>query len=55
MKAKVQGLKAKIAKSTVGNAEDEVNLAVQIGRLTLQNPVMVASGTFGYASNTRNS
>jgi dihydroorotate dehydrogenase (NAD+) catalytic subunit len=25
-----------------------VNLAVQIGKLTLQNPVMVASGTFGY-------
>jgi len=25
-----------------------VNLAVQIGRLTLQNPVTVASGTFGY-------
>ncbi len=48
MKAKVQGPKAKIAKSTVGNAEDEVNLAVQIGTLTLQNPVMVASGTFGY-------
>lgn len=25
-----------------------MNLAVQIGKLTLQNPVMVASGTFGY-------
>lgn len=25
-----------------------VNLSVQIGQLTLQNPVMVASGTFGY-------
>jgi dihydroorotate dehydrogenase (NAD+) catalytic subunit len=25
-----------------------VNLAVQLGRLTLQNPVTVASGTFGY-------
>ena len=25
-----------------------VNLSVQIGRLTLQNPVTVASGTFGY-------
>jgi len=25
-----------------------MNLSVQIGRLTLQNPVMVASGTFGY-------
>jgi dihydroorotate dehydrogenase (NAD+) catalytic subunit len=27
-----------------------VNLAVQIGNLTLQNPVMVASGTFGYGA-----
>jgi len=26
----------------------EVNLSVQIGKLTLPNPVMVASGTFGY-------
>ncbi|MBI5385118.1 MAG: dihydroorotate dehydrogenase [Verrucomicrobia bacterium] len=26
----------------------EVNLSVQIGKLTLQNPVTVASGTFGY-------
>jgi len=25
-----------------------VNLSIQIGKLTLQNPVMVASGTFGY-------
>jgi len=25
-----------------------VNLSVQLGKLTLQNPVMVASGTFGY-------
>jgi len=25
-----------------------MNLSVQIGKLTLQNPVMVASGTFGY-------
>jgi dihydroorotate dehydrogenase (NAD+) catalytic subunit len=32
----------------VRNAESEVNLAVQIGQLTLPNPVMVASGTFGY-------
>jgi len=27
---------------------DGVNLSIQIGNLTLQNPVMVASGTFGY-------
>lgn len=26
-----------------------VDLSVQLGRLTLPNPVMVASGTFGYA------
>jgi hypothetical protein len=26
----------------------EVNLSIQIGKLTLQNPVTVASGTFGY-------
>src|SRR5208282_2058950 len=25
-----------------------MNLSVQIGKLSLQNPVMVASGTFGY-------
>ena len=27
-----------------------MNLSIQIGRLTLQNPVMVASGTFGYGA-----
>jgi len=27
---------------------NKLNLSVQIGKLTLQNPVMVASGTFGY-------
>ena len=27
---------------------NKMNLSVQIGRLTLQNPVTVASGTFGY-------
>ena len=43
MKAKIQRPKAKVEK-----AEDGVNLSVQIGNLTLQNPVMVASGTFGY-------
>ena len=35
-------------KSGVRKTKGEVNLSVQIGRLTLQNPVMVASGTFGY-------
>jgi dihydroorotate dehydrogenase (NAD+) catalytic subunit len=29
---------------------NEVNLAVQLGALRLQNPVLVASGTFGYGS-----
>ena len=43
MKAKIQRLKAKVEK-----ADDGMNLSVQIGSLTLQNPVMVASGTFGY-------
>lgn len=28
----------------------EVNLSVQIGRMTMQNPVTVASGTFGYGA-----
>jgi dihydroorotate dehydrogenase (NAD+) catalytic subunit len=35
-------------KSKVPKADDGVNLSVQIGKLKLQNPVMVASGTFGY-------
>jgi dihydroorotate dehydrogenase (NAD+) catalytic subunit len=35
-------------KSKGSKADDGVNLSVQIGQLTLQNPVMVASGTFGY-------
>jgi len=43
MKSKVQGPKSKVSR-----ADDGVNLSVQIGKLTLQNPVMVASGTFGY-------
>ncbi len=43
MKSRVQSPKSKAPK-----AEDGVNLSVQIGGLTLQNPVMVASGTFGY-------
>jgi dihydroorotate dehydrogenase (NAD+) catalytic subunit len=43
VKAKVQRLKAKVLKT-----DGDVNLSVQIGTLRLQNPVMVASGTFGY-------
>ena len=43
MKSRVQSPKSKAP-----NAEDGVNLSVQIGGLTLPNPVMVASGTFGY-------
>jgi dihydroorotate dehydrogenase (NAD+) catalytic subunit len=30
------------------SAKCKANLSIQIGKLTLQNPVMVASGTFGY-------
>jgi len=29
--------------------ENPIDLSVQLGRLRLKNPVMVASGTFGYA------
>jgi len=43
MKGKVQSSKSKAPKTDAG-----VNLSVQIGTLTLPNPVMVASGTFGY-------
>jgi dihydroorotate dehydrogenase (NAD+) catalytic subunit len=45
MKSKVQNPKSKVPK-TAG----DVNLSVQIGTLRLQNPVMVASGTFGYGA-----
>lgn len=31
------------------SSSDAIDLSVQLGRLTLANPVMVASGTFGYA------
>src|SRR5579862_19213 len=50
MKSKVQSLKSRVQSpgSKVEPAAEGVNLAVQIGRLTLPNPVMVASGTFGY-------
>jgi dihydroorotate dehydrogenase (NAD+) catalytic subunit len=43
MKGKVQSSKSKVPKTYAG-----VNLSVQIGTMTLPNPVMVASGTFGY-------
>ena len=36
------------SKSETGNPKAEPNLAVRLGKLTLQNPVTVASGTFGY-------
>jgi dihydroorotate dehydrogenase (NAD+) catalytic subunit len=29
--------------------KDNIDLSVKIGKMTLSNPVMVASGTFGYA------
>ncbi|MFN5395702.1 MAG: dihydroorotate dehydrogenase [Planctomycetota bacterium] len=31
------------------STENQIDLSVQLGRLRLKNPVMVASGTFGYA------
>jgi len=43
MKSKAQNPKSKIP-----DADSGMNLSVQIGKLKLQNPVMVASGTFGY-------
>jgi dihydroorotate dehydrogenase (NAD+) catalytic subunit len=43
MKSKVQSPKSEALK-----ADSTANLSVQIGKLKLQNPVMVASGTFGY-------
>jgi dihydroorotate dehydrogenase (NAD+) catalytic subunit len=43
VKSKVQSSRFKAQ-----NVDSGVNLSVQIGKLTLQNPVMVASGTFGY-------
>ena len=48
MKSKVQRLKAKVPETKVGKGGEGVNLSVQIGSLRLQNPVLVASGTFGY-------
>jgi len=43
VKSKVQSSKSKVPIS-----DGPVNLSVQLGKLKLQNPVMVASGTFGY-------
>jgi len=43
VKSKVQNPKSKVVKPKV-----EINLSVQIGKLRMQNPVTVASGTFGY-------
>ena len=34
---------------TVTETLADSNLQVQLGRLTLPNPILVASGTFGYA------
>ncbi len=39
---------ARNPKPEVANATREVNLSVQIGGMRMQNPVTVASGTFGY-------
>jgi dihydroorotate dehydrogenase (NAD+) catalytic subunit len=43
VKSKVQSPKSKVPKSG-----GEINLSVQIDKLRMQNPVTVASGTFGY-------
>ena len=45
MKSKVQSPKSKVPKPGA-----EINLSVKIGKLTMQNPVTVASGTFGYGA-----
>ena len=34
---------------TAATVTAEIDLSVQLGRLALPNPVLVASGTFGYA------
>ncbi len=39
---------ARNPKPEVANATREINLSVQIGGMRMQNPVTVASGTFGY-------
>src|SRR5207302_6174845 len=35
--------------STIDHDSANVDLATRLGRLTLRNPILVASGTFGYA------
>jgi len=45
VKSKVQSPKSKVPKPGA-----EINLSVKIGKLTMQNPVTVASGTFGYGA-----
>ncbi len=37
------------ASAAAGDKTSSVDLSVQLGRLRLRNPIMVASGTFGYA------
>jgi dihydroorotate dehydrogenase (NAD+) catalytic subunit len=49
LKTAVQTAKyAKLEILAVSKPNSPLNLSVQIGKLKLQNPVMVASGTFGY-------
>ena len=38
---------------TSNDTSEQVDLSVQLGRLSLKNPIMVASGTFGYAREMR--
>jgi len=45
VKSKVQSPKSKVPKP-----EAEINFSVKIGKMTMQNPVTVASGTFGYGA-----
>jgi len=42
--------KAQSPKSKVPKPDSEINLSVKIGKLVMQNPVTVASGTFGYGA-----
>ena len=39
---------ASLGSSGTGSEQDVVDLSVELGRLSLSNPVLVASGTFGY-------
>jgi hypothetical protein len=38
-----------VEKVTTAQPDTAVDLAVELGRLRLKNPILVASGTFGYA------